>query len=283
MKMTNRLMDTSPGRLNLNRTVVRTVVLGLGVTMMLASVAAPASKNDTERGLEIAQKMDQADSGYGSYSAAVEMRLRDRKGRESVRQMRFQTKEVEDDGDKSLVVFESPHDIRGVAALTYAHPVESDDQWLYLPDLRRVKRISSANQAGPFVGSEFAYEDIGSQELPKYRYRYLRDEAHQGRACHLIERDPVNPNSGYSKQVVWVDAERAIPWRIDYYDRKDSLLKTLTYVGYQKYAEHFWRPDSVEMVNHPLGKSTLITYSDYRFDQQLTDQDLSPAALSRLR
>lgn len=257
--------------------------LGLGASMLLACVAVLASQNETDQGLEIAQEMDQIDSGYGSYSAAVEMRLRDRKGRESVREMRFQTKEVEGDGDKSLVVFESPHDIRGVAALTYAHPVESDDQWLYLPDLRRVKRIASANQAGPFVGSEFAYEDIGSQELPKYRYRYLREDTHEGRACRVIERVPVDPNSGYSKQIVWVDTERAIPWRIDYYDRKASLLKTLTYFGYQKYAERFWRPDQVEMVNHPLGKSTLITYSDYRFGHVLSDQSLSPAALSRLR
>lgn len=257
-------------------------IAAIALSLAMAPLGVMAADAETQ-GEAIAHKMDQAESGYGNFSATVEMLLRDRKGRESVRQMRYLTLEQQNDGDKSLIVFEQPSDIRGVAALTYAHRTEPDDQWLYLPNLRRVKRISSANQAGPFVGSEFAYEDIGSQELPKYSYRYLRDDMHDGKVCHLIERDPVNPDSGYSKQVVWVEVDRSLPWRIDYYDRKGELLKIKTYIGYRRYEDRFWRPTQIEMVNQQVGKSTVVTYSNYRFNNDLSDQDFSVTSLKRLR
>lgn len=234
-----------------------------------------------EKGRNIALEMDRVESSYGDYRAKVKMTLRDRKGRESIRYLRFRTKETDTDGDKSIVVFDQPLDIKGVSALTYAHKKESDDQWLYLPKLRRVKRISSANQAGPFVGSEFAYEDIGSHEPEKYTYRYLRKDTFDGKSCNLIERFPINPYSGYSKQVVWIDTERNIPWRIDYYDRKEELLKTLTYSGYKLYNDRFWRPDKASMVNHQIGKSTQVEYSQYAFTTGITDEDVSVTALKR--
>ena len=74
---------------------------------------------------------------------------------ESKRELEIRTLEVKDDGDKSLTVFHTPRDVRGTALLTFSHGVDPDDQWLYLPALRRVKRIASNNQSGPFMGSEF--------------------------------------------------------------------------------------------------------------------------------
>ena len=76
--------------------------------------------------------------------------------------------------------------------LTFAHGHRPDDQWLYLPTLKRVKRIASRNKSGPFMGSEFAYEDLGSQELDKYRYRYLRQEPRGERTCDVLDRIPVS-------------------------------------------------------------------------------------------
>jgi outer membrane lipoprotein-sorting protein len=251
----------------------------LGLTLIAGSPQAAQEK----KGRHIAHEMDKVASGYGDYRARVEMTLRDRKGRESRRQMQYLTKEIPGDGDKSIVVFKRPQDIKGVTALTYSHKTTSDDQWLYLPKLRRVKRISSTNQAGPFLGSEFAYEDIGSQEPEKFTYQYLDQGIHEGNPCHKIERFPVNPDSGYSKQVVWVEIERMIPWRIDYYDRKGELLKTLTYSGYQMYQKRYWYPDVKEMVNYQTQKSTLVKYSDYAFSTNLSDQDLSVSALKRSR
>ena len=133
------------------------------------------------------------------------MDLRNRHGPESRRQLRNQTLEMNDDGDKSLVIFNEPRDVKGTAFLSFTHKSGPDDQWLYLPALKRVKRISSNNKSGPFMGSEFAYEDISSQGVEKYTYKYLQDEDYNGMSCFVIERYPVDEKSGYKRQVVWIN------------------------------------------------------------------------------
>ena len=118
--------------------------------------------NDTpeEAGLKIAQDARAREEGFVNFTAQQVMVLRNKQGQESRRQLRVQVLEVSDDGDKSLFVFDEPRDIQGTAFLIHAHREDADDQWLYLPALKRVKRISSANRSGSFMGSEFAYEDM---------------------------------------------------------------------------------------------------------------------------
>ncbi len=191
--------------------------------------------------------------------------------------------EVENDGDKTLIVFDSPRDVKGTALLSFTHKDRPDDQWLYLPALKRVKRIASRNKSGPFMGSEFAYEDIGSQEVEKYTYRYLRDETLDDLPMFVIERYPVDRYSGYRRQVAWIDQQEYRPFRVDYYDRKDQLLKTLTYKGYQQYLGQYWRPREMFMQNHQTGKSTLLSWTEYRFRGGLEARDFTRNALKRAR
>ncbi|NIT13503.1 MAG: outer membrane lipoprotein-sorting protein, partial [Candidatus Dadabacteria bacterium] len=98
-------------------------------------------------------------------------------------------------GDKSITVFDEPRDIEGTALLSHTKILDPDDQWLYLPAVKRVKRISSKNKSGPFVGSEFAYEDLLSQEVDKYNYKWLKDEKCGDLECHVVERYPLYENS----------------------------------------------------------------------------------------
>ena len=197
--------------------------------------------------------------------------------------MRNLTLEVEDDGDKSLVIFDEPRDVSGTALLNYTHREGADDQWLYLPALRRVKRIASNNKSGPFMGSEFAYEDIASQEVAKYTYDFVGAETVDGVAMYVIERVPVDESSGYTRQIVWFDQAEYRLQKIDFYDRKNELLKTLTYVDYQRYLDRYWRVDRLEMVNHQTGKSTTLSFANYQFQTGLTDRDFDQSALRRAR
>jgi predicted RND superfamily exporter protein len=254
----------------------------LGGALMFSALPA-AAQDDAARGLEIATEADRRDTGFGDQEAGLTMILRNRHGEESTRAMRSRTMEVEGDGDMSLVIFDSPGDVKGTAFLSHTHKEGSDDQWLYLPALKRVKRIASSNQSGPFVGSEFAYEDISSQEIEKYTYKFLREEDLDGTACFVIERDPVDPKSGYTRQVVWFDQEHYRVWKIDFYDRGDELLKTLTVSGYNQYLEQYWRADNWKMVNHQTGKSTELIWSDYQFGNDYSDRDFNRNALSKVR
>jgi len=245
---------------------------------------ATAAETPEEKGLAIAREAERRDSGFGDYTANMRMVLMNRQGQESVRQIRIRILEVEDDGDKSLSIFDTPRDVKGTAFLTYSHKTGDDDQWLYLPALKRVKRISSRNKSGAFMGSEFSYEDIASQEVEKYTYRWLRDETYDGRECFVSERFPVDKkNSGYSRQVSWMDKEEYRPLKMEYYDRKNALLKTLTITGYNQYLGQFWRAGEMYMVNHQNGKSTKLYWSDYQFRVGLTADDFNQNSLKRAR
>lgn len=257
--------------------ILLAAALGLGL-------AAPALADEAAaRGLEIAEEADRRDEGWGDSTTTLTMTLRNKQGQESTREMRNRSLEVADDGDKSLIIFDHPKDVRGTALLTFSHKTGNDDQWLYLPALKRTKRIASNNKSGPFMGSEFAYEDISSQEVEEYTYKYLRDESYEGTPVYVIERYPTDDNSGYTKQIVWMDAERYIPLKVDYYDRKQSHLKTLTFHDYQQYKGKHWRPLRMEMENLQTGKSTTLAFAEYEFDQGLSERDFDQAALARAR
>jgi len=236
-----------------------------------------------EKGLQIVVEADKRDAGFGDSKAELEMILRNKSGQESKRAIRNKTLEVSGDGDKSLVIFDKPRDVKGTAFLSFTHNTGPDDQWLYLPALKRVKRISSNNKSGPFMGSEFAFEDIASQEVEKYTYKYLRDENFNNMDCFVIERDPVDPKSGYSKQIVWYDKAEYRQHKIDSYDRKGSLMKTLTSHDFKQYKNKFWRQSEMKMVNHITGKSTDLKFSNYAFRNGFSDRDFDKNSLKRAR
>ncbi|MEX2962320.1 outer membrane lipoprotein-sorting protein [Microbulbifer sp. TYP-18] len=235
------------------------------------------------KGFEIASEMIRKDSGWIDQHVEMEMILSNRRGESSTRSLNIRRLEVENDGDKTLTTFHYPKDIKGTSFLSYTHSLDPDDQWLYLPALKRIKRISSAYKSGPFVGSEFAYEDMTSQELERYTYKWLRDEFVGEREAFVIERQPAYEYSGYSRQVVWLDKIMYQPLRLDYYDRKDSLLKVLNFEGYKKYLNRFWRPDKMHMENIQTGKKTSLIMTDYKFENGFTDRDFDRNALRRNR
>jgi outer membrane lipoprotein-sorting protein len=258
------------------------MVLGFVAAGTLMAVGAFAETPE-EKGLAIAVEADRRDSGFHDQTAELKMSLRNRHGEESHRELRSLTLEQVADGDKSLIIFEAPADIEGTAFLTFSHSTGADDQWLYLPALKRVKRIASSNKSGPFVGSEFAYEDISSQEVAEYTYRYLREEEIDGQDAFVIERVPIDPKSGYTRQVVWVDQAEYRTLKVEFYDRKGDRLKTLTYGRYEEYLDAYWRPETMLMINHQTGKSTELTWRNYQFGNGLEDRDFDRASLARAR
>ncbi|NNF01314.1 MAG: outer membrane lipoprotein-sorting protein, partial [Bacteroidia bacterium] len=191
------------------------------------------------------------------------------------------TMEVPGDGDKSIIVFDTPKDVKGTASMTYSHKVGDDDQWLYLPAIARVKRISSSNKSGPFMGSEFAFEDLSSQEVEKYTYKYIGEEKANGVDCYKVERYPVATTSGYKRNIVWFNKSNYRPEVIEFYDRKDALLKTLTFSNYKSYLSKYWRAGTMKMVNHQNGKETLLEFGEYKFGIDLTEEDFSQNSLKR--
>ncbi|WP_210441084.1 outer membrane lipoprotein-sorting protein [Vibrio crassostreae] len=252
-------------------------------TLTIGTFAAFPALADPAKGLEIAEQRKAVDMGWGDSVATMEMLLRNKQGESSTRLMRLKSLEVDDDGDKGLTIFDEPRDVKGTAFLNHSHITKSDDQWLYLPALKRVKRISSRNKSGPFMGSEFAYEDLSSFELEKYTFNYIEDAKIEGVDTFVLEQVPTDKNSGYTMQKVWLDQKYYRPVQVEFYDRKGALLKTLSFQDYKQYLNQYWRAHTMSMQNHQTGKSTVLTTTDLAFQTGLKDKDFQKNTLKRAK
>lgn len=254
-------------------------VLALAFGLVQPALAETAA----QKGERIARIADDADDGFGDLVVDGEMVLKTGRGAQSTR--RFTTKTLEERPNavqKSVLEFEWPGDIRDTALLTHTYAGREDAQWLYLPAIGRVKKITGSGRSGSFVGSEFAYEDMVEQESANFTHVWLAEQpcpTGQG-ACDVIQRQPRH-RSGYSRQVVWIDQAAHRYQAIQYYDRRGQLLKTLTITGYRQYQGRFWRPSRMVMVNHLTGKSTTLNWSNYRFDVGLSPNEFTRNALTR--
>ena len=261
-----------------NLFISKILFLSFGILLVIASGNISANK-----GLEIAKLSDKNNDNYGDTSSSMTMQLVNKKGDVVTRKLRFKRLEVPEDGDKSIAIFESPRDVKGVAILSYAHKTESDDQWLYLPALKRVKRIASKNKSGPFLGSEFSFEDFSFQEVEKYEYDFIGEEDCLNSKCFVIARRPLDPYSGYTKQLVWIDQDNYLVQKIHHFDRKAFHIKTQTFQEYQQYSGFFWQPNKIEMRNHQNGKSSILLFENVKLNNGFTDKDFSQSSLKRSR
>ena len=254
--------------------------------LILSFQILQSADNDSPelKGLNIAKEMKHREAGFEDFTTEMTMTLKNKHGHENKRQIRINTLEVNNDGDKSLFVFDSPRDVKGTAFLNHIHKVGGDDQWLYLPALKRVKRISSQNKSGSFMGSEFAYEDFTNQEIEKYTYKWIRDEKLNDKDCFVIEYYPVDKrNTGYSRQLTWIDKNQYTIQKIEFYDRKNSHLKTLTMSKFIQYKNTYWKALDMRMINHQNGKSTVLQFSNYQFSVGLNDADFTKTSLKRVK
>ncbi len=133
------------------------------------------------------------------------------------------------------------------------------------------------------MGSEYSFEDLSSFEIEKYSYNYLGDEKANGVDSFMVEQFPTDENSGYTRRIVWIDKLEYRIQKIDFYDRKNSLLKTLTYSDYKQYLDKHWRSNSMNMVNHQNGKSTELKWDNYAFKTGLSASDFNKNSLKRVR
>lgn len=170
--------------------------------------------------------------------------------------------------DSKLVVkFSTPPDIKGTGVLQIEHSDSDDDLWIYLPALRKSRRLVANNKKDSFVGSDFSYGDITLPKVDQYTHTLLRSEKVDDHDCYVVESVPaaatVKANSGYSKKITWVRVDNFVESKVEYYDLAGRLLKT------QRAGRHqLVEPDKGrwfvmyrEMTNHQSGHRTTITAS----------------------
>lgn len=233
------------------------------------------------KGYDLSKKAETANKGFKGMESDMEMLLINAYGDEVKRKMEGRVKErnKKGKGDLSLFVFSWPADVKGTKMLTSINKESSDDQWLYLPSLKRVKRINSSNKKGSFMGSEFSYEDLAAQEVEKFTYKHLKEGVLNKRPVHIIERFPKEKKSGYSKQIVYLDKTYNHPLKIEYFDKKSELLKTSEFSKFNKMGR-WWFYDKIHMKNVQTKKSSVLTWSDRKVEIKFSNSDFDSKKLA---
>jgi uncharacterized protein len=168
---------------------------------------------------------------------------------------------------KLVVTFKSPPDIKGTGVLQIEHSDGDDDLWIYLPALKKSRRLVANNKKDSFVGSDFSYGDITLPKVDQYKHTLLRNEKVEDSECFVIESipasDAIKANSGYSKKVTWVRVDNFVESKVEYHDLTGRLLKTQL-TGRHQLVERDkgrWFVMSRQMTNHQTGHRTIITAS----------------------
>jgi outer membrane lipoprotein-sorting protein len=191
------------------------------------------------------------------------------------------------DTEKILMYFNSPRDVAGTGYLSFSYDGESkdggskdDDIWLYLPAMKRVRRITGSGKNDSFMGTDFTYEDMGSRSLTKDNFSLRGEEAVDGAACWVVEARPKDSRDPYGRRVIRVRKDSYVITSVDYYDRQDRLLKTLRVSGIEQ-IDGIWTAQKMEMTNVQDKHSTVIDISEIRFNAPLEDSLFTVANLER--
>jgi outer membrane lipoprotein-sorting protein len=195
---------------------------------------------------------------------------------------RFLHKFFKDYGEveKQTMFFKSPADVKNTAFMNYSYDDDrDDDQWLYLPALKKVKRISGGSKDDYFMGSDFTYEDMEKRNPKKDSHKLLATETLEGELCYVVESIP-KEEAQYSKRVAWVIKDQWIPLKIEFYDEDEELLKILSMTEYKE-IQGYWIIITQEMENVQREHKTIIGLSNIKIENGVGDGHFTQRAMAR--
>ncbi len=216
--------------------------------------------------------------------ADVAMRLIDSKGRIRQRTATVYSKRASAQSDMRLIRFFTPPDLADSGVLTLEHDDRDADQWLYLPAYHTSRRIASANRSDTYMGTDFSYEDITGPKIDHYQYRIVGKEILRATQCTVIETIPaetrLKKESGYQKMMYWIDPDKAMTLKVDYYNRSGTLLKTMENSNLER-AGNYYRWRKTEMHDLKRDHRTVLDFSNRRINQALSAQYFTIRYLER--
>jgi hypothetical protein len=252
----------------MKKLIIATALLLLSTTLQAADLSAR----------QIIDRADDRDDGDNQISDMT-MTLTDKNGSTRIRSMRSFNKDKGQD-EQSIMFFLSPADVKDTAFLTYDYDEyeKDDDQWLYLPALRKSKRIASSDKSGSFMGSDFSYADMTRKNLDAYDFKILKEDEVRGDKVWLIESLPKSDKeieeTGYTKSVLFVRQDNFVVVRAVHWVKEGSRLKYLDVTKLQQ-IDGIWTILEMSMTTKK-GNTTLhrtdLSFSNVLYNQPLDEQ-----------
>lgn len=254
----------------------------LWVALVLLGGPAASAQEAALDGRQVMERVDARARG-GDQRARATWRLVDAKGRERLRKTRTWWRDHRALGDglraKRLIVFEAPPEVRDTGFLVWSHdePGADDERWVYLPALRKVRRVAGRDRGKSFVGTDFSYDDLADRSVDDDEHRLIRTEERDGVRSYVVESTPRDPDSPYGSRVQYVDGARWVPTRIDYHDRSGRLQKTLDARWQQ--VDGIWAWERLEMRDERSGHRTLVELTEVEHGIGLPDDVFAETSL----
>ncbi len=262
-------------------------IYGFSVFLFSYLAAVPevsAESSESLTGLEIMQKNIEAESAHDEMSN-LRIILTNSRGKTQQRSLVWKTVTLEDGTKKSIVYFSRPKSIRGTALLTIEHAEGDDERWLYLPALQKTRRISASEKADNFMGTDFSYEDLVTEEIDSHNY--VRGDTSQcNKPCLVVIATPGNERqkteSGYSKRVITLNPENFMVTSVDYYDKSGHLSKSYQADDFRIVDSNgSVRPFKTEMVDHINSRKTQMLFDSFVINTGINEDEISLRALTR--
>ena len=218
----------------------------------------------------------------------IHMKMIDRRGKERERDT-VSFRKYQGADKKSLIYYTSPANLKDTGFLTFDYQDESvdDDQWLYLPAMRKVRRISAADRGDYFLGTDLTYEDIkkeGKVALEDYRFTTLGEEVIDGIKTFKVEAQTkdklIAKELGHSKVIMWVDPEISMIRQSLFYDLNGNELKTLNATDIRQ-VDGIWTRHVLHVQNHKTGHQTIFTFSNVDYKTEVDDRRLNQQSLRK--
>lgn len=248
--------------------------------LVLVAAAAAWAQQSLD-GEQIVRKADR-DHRSRDERGVVEMVLvSEADDQRQLRSMEIMGKTGQGEDDSNLVRFLAPPTVRGTAVLTLEATGRADDQWLYLPALRKTKRIASSQRTQRFAGTDFTYEDLRSENFAAWTYRKVDDARVAEADCFAVEAAPKSGDeTGYSKRVIFVEKARFLVLKIEFYDKQGRHAKTLTNRDFEQ-VEGLWRARQSMMEDHQRRTKTIWRFTERQINPGLPDNTFTEATLER--
>ncbi len=231
-------------------------------------------------GLEVIQNVYNRPTGNDMTGNLI-MTIENSRGNQRVRKIKQYVKTVKG-GEKKIMFFLSPADVKNTSFMTWSYDEKgkSDDQWIYLPALKKVKRISSDSKGDYFMGSDFTYDDLGDRHPSDDNHTILREEVIDGKETIVIESVPKDEEYMYSRTVTWVIKDSWIGLKKEFYDEDDELLKILTVEGEKSFGDVIILT-KVKMNNVQRNQFTIMEFSDVQIDTGIPNNKFTERMMKR--
>lgn len=251
---------------------VSLAVIFLSVASLFTFCCCPSHAQMTGR--EIMERQKELHESQDEEETA-KMELVDKKGRVKEREIIRYSLKLENGLNKYVLKFLSPKDVKGTGLLTWENEDRDDDQWLYLPAMRKEKRIASSSRKNEFMGTDFTYGDLRPEDLDVHDYNVIASDTIDGHECYVIEAlpktDKEKRQSGYSKRKVWVRKDIFYTVKVEFYDERGKLFKVETDEELKNVKGTMWRSKKITMHNIKRNHKTVLTSEERKIEQGVSE------------